>query len=391
MRRFSSLPRVLSQADPAYRSHNFSAGPACMPLEVMRRAQAEFTNYQGTGIGMMEMSHRDKDGPFQTTMTTATNTIRKLLSVPDNYHIFFTHGGAHAQFAAVPLNLLDSSASKTVSYLDSGFWVQRAITEAAKYAKVHIAGKAADHGNRAFPPVASWNVSRDSAYFYLCANETISGLELLNDPVSPVEGIPMVGDFTSTLLSRPVKIANYGVIFASGGKNLGPAGANLVIVRSDLVKPRAAGAQPVPGILDWNESVSSKPIMGIYNTPPTFTIHMIRLMAEWTLAQGGVEAMEKRAIKRSSSVYQVVDQSNGFWSNNVDPAYRSRMNIPLRIRGGDAALEAKFVKQAESAGIHQIFGHPLFGGLRITLYNGIPDSAVDTLLGFMADFAKANR
>ncbi len=369
---------------------NFSAGPACLSERVMRKAADEFVNYNGSGMSIMEMSHRDAGGPVQNAIQGATDKLRQLLNVPSNYHIIFMQGGAHGQFAAIALNLLGDRT--TADYVSTGFWSERAIAEASKYCEVRLAhdGKQLD-GYTRIPPVSEWDISPDSAYVHICANETIHGLEFHEDPVLPPGSPPLVGDFTSTLLSRPIDISKYGCIYASGGKNLGPAGVTVVIIRDDLVGKESSSC---PSVLSYAKMVNSKPIPSIYNTPPTFLIYMVNLVLADNMASGGLRALQNRCISRANSIYRIMDESAGFYTPKChDMEHRSRMNIPFRIGSayGDAALEDEFCSSAERAGLLQLFCHPLFPGCRITLYNGIPDSAIDALVAFMTKFAAQHK
>ena len=370
------------------RAFNFSAGPACLPSTVMRRAQNEFCDWDGTGMSIMEMSHRDPGGPVQNALARAAFDLRTLLAVPANYQVLFFQGGAHAQFAAVPLNLLGSRSA--ADYVHSGFWSQRAIDEASKYCDVSVAADCADTAFSRLPRVDEWKVRDDAAYVHVCANETIHGLEFNEDPDYDVDNMPpLVCDMTSTLLSRPVDVSKYGVIYASGGKNLGPAGAVVVIVRDDLLQIGAR--KETPSVLDYSKMASSTPIPSIYNTPPTFITYMMGLVFEDLLQKGGVETAQARAKWASGLLYDIIDSSGGFYANHVEPAHRSRMNVPFRIRSGDEQLESKFTQEAAADGLLQVFGHPLFGGQRITLYNGVPDEAVDAVARFMVAFQKRHQ
>lgn len=363
------------------RVHNFSAGPACLPLCVLEEAQEEMLCYKGSGMSFMEMSHRDANGPVQETISAATDLVREILRVPDNYDILFFHGGAHGQFAGIPMNLAYDSGK--IDYVDSGAWSQKAMTEASKYADIH---KCATFHNSVVP-ASEWSYRPDTAYIHLCLNETIQGVEVLDDPVLPADAPVIVADATSTLFSRPVDIKRYGVIYASAGKNFGPAGVCVVIVRHDLLSRQPHPC--LPGILDLREAANSKPIPSIYNTPPCFQIYMTRKVLEHLKASGGVDAMQDRAISRSNRIYAAIDNSNGFYVNAVEPASRSRMNVCFAISDNldRSRLEALFVAQSEAAGMFQLFKHPAYGGLRITLYNGIEDDAVDCVEKYLIEFA----
>lgn len=328
------------------------------------------------------MSHRDAGGPVQNIISNAADRIRSMLQVPSNFHIIFMQGGAHGQFSAVPLNLLGDKTQ--VDIVNTGFWSIRAKNEAAKYCHARFAYDGSNDDYQFIPPVSQWDISSDSAYVHICANETIHGLEFLEDPEMPAGSPPLVGDFTSTLLSRRINFEKYGCIYASGGKNLGPAGVTVVIVRDDLVGKESPLC---PSVLSYAQMVNSKPIPSIYNTPPTFLIYMVDLVLQDNIKDGGIEFLEKRAVRRSNILYDIVDNSDGFYALKCkDRDHRSRMNIPFRICDGDAELEESFCKEAEKRGLLQLFCHPLFPGCRVTLYNGIPDSAVDVLAQYMHDF-----
>lgn len=364
-----------------FRAHNFSAGPASVPNNVLAVAQRDLMNYKDSGISFMELSHRDEDGPVHQMMKKLVSNYRKLLEIPNNYHVLFFQGGAHGQFAAVPLNLCQQG--ENVDYCKTGAWSTRAIDEAKKYANVHVCYDSAADGDQFIRDPKEWNFSPDSKYVHITMNETMSGLEFLEDP--KVGDRILIADATSTLLSRPIDIEKYGMIYASSGKNIGPAGVCAVIVRDDVldrVRPDC------PSILSWKENAYSQPIPSIYNTPPTYLLYMAQLMAQHYIeVYGSMHDLEQRAIARADSVYKVMDESNGFYVNTVDPAFRSRMNCVFRIGNGDIDLERLFSAEAEDNGIFQLFGHKLMGGLRITLYNGIRDESVEAVLEFMKHFA----
>eukprot|EP00013_Stygamoeba_regulata_P006562 CAMPEP_0177640780 /NCGR_PEP_ID=MMETSP0447-20121125/6721_1 /TAXON_ID=0 /ORGANISM="Stygamoeba regulata, Strain BSH-02190019" /LENGTH=417 /DNA_ID=CAMNT_0019142865 /DNA_START=198 /DNA_END=1451 /DNA_ORIENTATION=- len=370
--------------DGVKRAHNFSAGPSQLPFEVLKTVQRDLLNWNATGMSFMELSHRDAGGPVQSALMTAKADLRGLLNIPANYKILFFHGGAHAQFAAVPLNFL--GARTKADYVHTGFWSDRARGEALKYCDAAVVADAADNGFTQIPDVGTWRLRPDAAYVHLCANETIAGLELLEDP--RLDGMNVVADMTSTLLSRPVDVSRYACIYASSGKNLGPAGFCVAIVREDML---AIGARDyTPSILNYSLQAGSQPIPSLYNTPPTLPLYVAHLVFQEYVQRGGLAAIEADAKERAALLYDVVDSSNGFYTNRVQPAYRSRMNIPFRVRDGDCELEKKFVAEAEAHGIMQIFGHPLFGGLRATLYNGVPTASLHHLVAFMRKFQAAN-
>jgi phosphoserine aminotransferase len=367
------------------RAHNFSAGPAALPTSVLERLRDELLDWGGLGMGMLEMSHRDPGGPVQEMIAGAERALRALLKVPDNYYVLFMHGGAHGQFAAAPMNLLGAAQGALSSHLVTGFWSQRALDEAARYGRVEVVARADD---RSIPTPDRWSVDPASAYIQLCANETIQGLELHEDPEWSGPQ-PLVADFTSTLLSRPVDISRYGVIFASGGKNVGTAGVTVVIVRDDLLQREPHPA--LPSVFNYKIAANTEPIPSLYNTPPVCAIYLCGLVADDLVARGGLDAMAARAKRHADALYEIIDGSDGFYQNGVEPAYRSRMNVPFRILGGDVELERRFTQRAEECGLLQVFGHPRFGGQRITLYNNIPDEAIDEVAQFMRDFVRGAR
>lgn len=408
------------------RVYNFSAGPAAGSERVMSKVQKEWMNYEDTGMGFVEISHRDVNGPVQNCMVETQELFRELLNIPSNYHVLFMHGGAHLQFSAVPLNLSKKRGPEGTNgelshaqYVDTGFWADRSAGVAHEWMKVNLENAPADKEaiycstERGFlKPVTEWQVNKNADYVYFCMNETIAGLEYKWDPDLAAIGcghIPLVCDATSTLMSRPMDVSKYGVIFASSGKNLGPAGVTTVIVRDDLVGRGNEQFLKAMPMLDYAQQVNSQPIQNVYNTPPTFNIYMLNHMLKDYRDLGGLEYMEDKAEFLSGQCYQYLDSNNNkFFQPEVsledfdaakygDP--RSRMNVCFRIGGRaedigeearkhNMALEKKFTKEAaEKFGIHQLMGHPVFGGLRITLYNPMEGEAVETALAFMEYFA----
>ena len=424
--------------------HNFSPGPAQLPRSVLSRARDEFLSWPETpGMSVMCVSHREHGGPYQQLQARAELQVRVALDVPDDYHVLFMQGGAHAQFAALPLNLCgggamasgagapggsshsSSQSSLPIAAVDSGFWSRRAASEFSKYAAVHWAASAElsdapsgdaiasgdaltsgrgggdasrdwrDLGRHTrLPCAASWNVPGKAAFVHVCANETINGLELHEDPSLAAGAPPVVADFTSTLLSRPVDISKYGVVYASGGKNIGPAGVTLVIVRDSLL--RAEREHPLcPSMLSYRTFADTRPITSLHATPPTFAIYLLSLTLEELAARGGVQWAAERSTRLAALLYSAIDASCGFYTNSVHAASRSRVSVPFAVRGGSSrspaqskALEQSFLHEAEARGFRHIAGHPLVGGLRASVYNGVADEAVEALVGFMDDFRR---
>lgn len=374
--------QVIRQA----RVHNFSAGPAGMRTEVMKTAQAEFTDWHGTGMGFMEQSHRDANGPVQMVMEQCRNNIKEMFEVPDNYHILFMHGGAHAQFSGVPLNI--SKPGDKACYLNSGAWASRAALHGKQFVDIDMVGEVTD----GVTDPATWGATDDHSFVHVCLNETIVGVEILDDDFSGLgPDAVVIADATSTLGSRPIDWTHYGAVYASSGKNLGPAGLCTVIVRDDLLQ---RDPHPMcPPMMDWRLSAFSEPIPNIYNTPPTFNIYMLNLVLEDYKARGGLKAMAAQAEEMSGLVYDAIDNSDGFYTNNIKPEFRSRMTIPLNIGAPETnrALENKFANVGTANGLHQLHGHPLYGGVRVCTYNGITREAVDAAIDFMGEFQREHQ
>mmetsp|Transcript_92941 Transcript_92941/g.262965 ORF Transcript_92941/g.262965 Transcript_92941/m.262965 type:complete len:444 (-) Transcript_92941:111-1442(-) len=397
---------MAATAAPQQRSrpYNFSAGPGALPEELLLHVAAQLADFEGTGLSIMEMSHRDAGGPVQRMIQDATFAVRTILEVPASYDIIWQQGGAHGQFAAVPLNLLGERRS--ADYVDTGVWSQKAMAEASKYCEVRIAAATEASCHSEIPPVESWDLSEDSAYVHICANDTIYGLEFLQDP--DVGDKLLVADFTSTLLSRRVNFDRYAAIYCSAGKNLGTAGVCLVVVRKDLLGRARANT---PCILDWTAYSQTAPVPSLLNTPPVFPLYIClevlrHLLEQWgTSGTGALAALESRAEARARRLYREVDESGGFYTNHVSDANRSRVTICFRF-GADAGmlrewdgsitsiaqptqLEARFLAEAQDRGLLQLGGHPAFGGIRVCLYNAVPDAAVDELVCFMRAFREA--
>lgn len=363
---------------PLKRSHNFCAGPAMLDNDAMLVMWKDFLSWQGSGVSIIEMSQRDIGGPVQNMIQRACDNIRQLLRVPSNYKILLFQGGAHGQFAGVPLNLC--GATKRAQYVDGGFWSRRAMSEAGKYVDCSKATSAVEvDGQLKYPEISQWDIDESAAYLHIVSNETIEGIELGDIDVGKAV---LVTDMTSTLLSRPVDISKYGVIYASGGKNLGPAGVCVVIVRDDLLDQ---ASDQVPSVLSWKVMDDHS---NLYNTQCTFAIWAMQSITDRLIAKGGLEVIEQWVTIRASKLYDAIDASRGFYTNNVHPSCRSRTSIPFRVLGGDATLEAAFTEEAQQAGLHQLSGHHSVGGLRVCVYNGLPDDALESLLAFMSDFQR---
>lgn len=352
---------------------NFGAGPAMLPREVMAQAQREFVNWHGKGLSVMEMSHRSKD--FMTIAERAETDLRVLLHVPENYKVLFLQGGATSQFAMLPLNLLRDK--KTADYLHTGLWSGKAIREARRYCEVNVALSGESSGFTSIPSSASWNPGQDAAYVYYTDNETVHGVEFASPPRTG--DVPLVSDMTSNLLSKPVDVSRFGVIFAGAQKNLGPSGLVVVIIRDDLIGHAPAFC---PGLYDYEVHASHA---SMFNTPATFSWYITGLVLQWVRNQGGVEEMDRLARRKSGKLYDYIDNSD-FYHNAVDVNCRSRMNVPFTL--ADDRLDGEFVSESQSAGLLALAGHRSVGGMRASIYNAMPEAGVDRLIEFMSDFAR---
>ncbi|HSP59770.1 MAG TPA: 3-phosphoserine/phosphohydroxythreonine transaminase [Ornithinimicrobium sp.] len=357
------------------RVYNFSAGPATMPLEVLERAQSELLDRRGSGMSVMEMSHRSPE--FVAIAAEAEARMRSLLSVPDDYAVLFLQGGATGQFAGVPLNL--SAAGGTAAYVNTGAWSKKAISEGRKYVDVRVLADEAASNYSTVPAEGSLEVPADAAYLHYTLNETIGGVEF---PYVPDAGdVPVVTDASSTILSRPLDVSRFGVVYAGAQKNLGPAGLVVVVVRRDLL----GRARPeVPGVLDWTAMAQADSML---NTPPTLAWYLVGLVLEWIEQHGGLPGMAERNRAKAELLYGAIDGS-GFYSNPVDPAARSWMNVPFLVP--DGALEKPFVAQAAEAGLSGLAGHRSVGGMRASIYNAMPLEGVQALVDFMTEFERKN-
>jgi phosphoserine aminotransferase len=354
------------------RVHNFSAGPAALPETVLEQAQAELLDWRNSGMSVMEVSHRGAD--FIECAAHAETQLRKLLGVPGDYKVLFLAGGATMQFAAVPLNL--TAAGDTVDYVITGSWGQKAQSEAARYAAVHVA---ADAGGKytTIPPRAAWQLSPRARYVHYTPNETIHGVEFHEIP--DVGSVPLVADMSSTILSRPIDVSRFGLIYAGAQKNIGPAGLGLVIVREDLI---GKARRETPGVLDYKTMADSD---SMWNTPPTFAWYLAGLVFDWLDGLGGLTAIETVNRRKASKLYEFIDRST-LYTNPVDPTCRSRMNVPFTL--ADSNLDSKFLRESAAAGLTNLKGHRAVGGMRASIYNAVPEAAVDALVQFMAEFER---
>ena len=355
------------------RVFNFSAGPAMLPEEVLRQAAAEMLDWHGSGMSVMEMSHRGKE--FVGIAAKAEADLRTLLAIPANYKVLFLQGGAIAENAIVPMNLLDGRTA--ADYVNTGEWSKKSIKEARKYCTVNIAASAEDRNFSYVPARETWRLDAAAAYVHVCTNETIGGVEYQWTP--DTGAVPLVADMSSHILSRAIDVAKYGVIYGGAQKNAGPAGLTLVIVRDDLLDR----ALPItPTAFHWKEQAENDSMI---NTPPTYAIYVAGLVFEWLLAQGGVAAIEQKNIAKAKLLYDSLDRSE-FYLTPVRKEDRSRMNVPFKL--SDSSLDEAFLKGAKERGMVQLKGHRAVGGMRASIYNAMPIEGVQALVSYLEDFER---
>ena len=368
----ASAPRAaaVDWQDRRARPFNFSPGPAALPQEVLEEARGEMLDYHGTGMSVMEMSHRGS--AFMELAERAESDLRGLLQVPENYRVFFMHGGATMQFAAVPLNLLGDKTS--ADYVETGAWSTKAIGEARKYGGVNVAASSVASNFDRIPPLADWRLDGSAAYLHICSNETIGGVQFHDFPDVDV---PLVADMSSELLSRPVDVSRFAAIYAGAQKNLGPAGLALVIVRDDLI---GRARRETPSLLDY--AINAR-FDCMYNTPPAYAWYIAGLVFRWAKKQGGVAAMAERNADKAAKLYACIDGSN-FYRSPVPRENRSAMNVPFTLPA--PSLDGEFLSRANDRGLLNLKGHRSVGGMRASLYNAVPEAAVDALVTFMTEF-----
>jgi phosphoserine aminotransferase len=355
------------------RVYNFSAGPSMMPEAVLNRARDEMLDYRGSGMSVMEMSHRGKE--FMAIAQKAEADLRELMGVPDHYRVLFLQGGATSQFAMVPINLLRGKTS--AAYVETGLWSEKAIAEAKRFCQVDVAASSKAEKYLSIPARESWQVDPEAAYLHYTSNETIGGVEFPDVPEAG--GLPLVCDMSSNILSRPIDVSRFAVIYAGAQKNLGAAGITVVIVHEDLM------GQPLertPSLFDYRVLAEQGSMV---NTPPTYIWYLLGLVLDWIREAGGLTEIGRRNADKAAKLYAAIDDS-AFYSNPVDIPARSRMNVPFRLH--DAALEKTFLQEAKGAGLVTLEGHRSVGGMRASIYNAMPEEGVDALIAFMADFER---
>jgi phosphoserine aminotransferase len=360
------------------RAYNFNAGPAALPLSVLERIREELLDWHGTGMSVMEMSHRSPE--FEGINAAAEAGLRKHLAIPDDYAVLFLQGGGSMQFTMVPMNLCQPG--KPVDLLHTGAWTAKALGELKKGILHNVAASTEPQKFTRVPVQSEIKLSPESSYVHMCTNNTIEGTQW--HAVPETAGAPLVADMSSDIASRPIDVKKFGLIFAGAQKNLGPSGATVVIVRKDLAE-RADKA--LPTLLQYRTHIKEK---SLYHTPPTFAIYIIGLVMEWIESEGGITGIERRNEAKAKLLYDAIDSSSGYYVCPVEKSSRSRMNVVFRVAGGDEAKEKTFAKHAEAAGIVGTPGHRSVGGMRVSLYNAVTPEAVQALVSFMREFQRTN-
>lgn len=357
------------------RIYNFSAGPSTLPLEVLQTAQSQMLTYEDSGMSVMEMSHRSKT--YDAIIKSAQSRMRSILNIPENYQVLFLQGGATSQFSMVPLNLLQKGRA---DYVVSGYFADKAFVEAKKYGDITLAASSKDKQYTYIPAQEELKLDGEADYFYLCANNTIYGTEWKYIPET--NGVPIVADMSSNILSKPIDVSKFGIIFAGAQKNMGCAGLTVVIVRDDLI----GHAKPfTPVMMDYAPLATNN---SMYNTPPTYAIYILELVLEWIERRGGLVAMEKRNIEKAQWLYDYLDASD-FYTTNVRKADRSYMNVTFNAP--NAELDALFAKESTAAGMSNLKGHRAVGGMRASIYNAMPPEGIKALISFMNKFASEHQ
>jgi len=356
------------------RVFNFSAGPATLPEAVLKQAQEEMMDWHGSGMSVMEMSHRGK--AYVSIAEKAEADLREVMNIPSNYKVLFMQGGASSQFAAVPINLMGTNTK--ADYILTGQWGKKAIQEAKRFGDINIAASSEDSKFMTVPAQSTWNLRDDAAYLHYTPNETIVGVEF---PFIPDVKMPLVADMSSSIMSKEIDVSKFGIIYAGAQKNIGCAGLVIVIVREDLIGNPMAG---MPAMLDYKIMADND---SMYNTPATYSWYIAGLVFDWIKQNGGITAIEKTNRRKAAKLYSAIDES-AFYSNPVDVECRSLMNVPFIL--ADAELDSVFLKDAAEAGLHTLKGHRSVGGMRASIYNAMPEAGVDALIDFMKEFEKKN-
>ncbi|MBF0447343.1 MAG: 3-phosphoserine/phosphohydroxythreonine transaminase [Magnetococcales bacterium] len=359
------------------RVFNFSAGPAVLPLPVLEQARDEMVNYQGSGMSVMEMSHRSKE--YMAIIAQAESLVRELMGIPNNYRVLFQQGGATLQFTTIPINLITDPGNQSADYILTGSWSKKALSEAKKqFSDVRVAASSEAVNFSRIPTQTELTLNPDARYVHMTSNNTIFGTEFFYTPETG--SVPLVADMSSNILSRQIDVSRYGIIYAGAQKNLGPSGVTLVVIREDLLGQNSGLSQ----MLDYAVQAEKESML---NTPPTYAIYILGLVLQWLKDMGGVEEIEKRNIRKAAKLYAAIDGSS-FYTCPTEVASRSRMNIPFTLK--DDALNEVFLAQAKEAGLVTLKGHRSVGGMRASIYNAMPEEGVDALIAFMQAFESKN-
>lgn len=354
------------------RAYNFNAGPAALPLEVLRQAQEELVDFEGIGMSVMEISHRSKE--YERINEEAQALVKELLGVPAGYEVLFMQGGASTQFAMIPMNFLGQG--QAAGYALTGSWADKAHKEAQGIGETYVAASGSASGFRRMPAPGEFEVRPDAAYIHITSNETIAGSQYAEYP--DTGGVPLIGDLSSDIMCRPVDVSKFAMIYAGAQKNLGPSGVTVVIIRSDLLE---RANKRLPTMLRYDTFVKSK---SLYNTPPVYSVYMVRLVLEWVKRNGGLEAMERANREKTALIYDVIDTSGGFYQGLVEPGSRSLMNITFAL--GSEELEKTFIRESEQEGFVGLKGHRDVGHMRASTYNAVPYESCKALAEFMKHF-----
>ena len=371
----STVNPTIASKRGTQRVHNFNPGPATLPLPVLERIREELLNHNGSGMSVMEMSHRSPE--FEAINEKTERDLRRVLEIPDDYAVAFMQGGGSAQFAIVPMNLYQ--LGKPVDVLHTGSWTAKAIEELKIAATYRLAASTEADKFTRVPQADEITFAADASYVHICTNNTIEGTQWSSIP--DTGSVPLVADMSSDIASQRMEVRKFGLIFAGAQKNLGPSGVTIVIVRRDLAE---RANQKIPKIFQYRTHIKEK---SLYHTPPTFAVYIAGLVLEWIESEGGVAGIEKRNDAKAKLLYDALDAS-GYYKCPIEPASRSKMNVVFRVAGGDETIEKKFVQEAEAAGLSGVKGHRSVGGMRISLYNAVTLEAVEALVGFMRDFER---
>jgi len=367
---------TIASAPTTKRVFNFNAGPAALPLSVLERIREELLDWRGSGMSVMEMSHRSPE--FESISAAAEQKLRSLLAVPDGYAVIFLQGGGSLQFTMAPMNLC--LPGKPVDVLHTGAWTAKAIGELKKGFLYNIAASTESEKFARLPRADEIKLTPDASYLHICTNNTIEGTQWTAIPETG--GVPLVADMSSDIASHPIDVKKFGLIFAGAQKNLGPSGVTIVIVRKDLTE---RADKNLPALLQYRTHMKEK---SLYHTPPTFAVYVVGLVLEWIESLGGIAAIQKRNEAKAKLLYDTIEASGGFYRCPVEPASRSKMNVVFRVAGGNEAVEKQFAQEATLAGLAGTPGHRSVGGMRISLYNAVPLEAVETLASFMSEFER---